>query len=212
MMKRNHTLGFTMIELLVAVIILSVGLIGLAGMQITGLRGINNASNYSLATLTVNDIVERVRANPVASNDNNSFDARDSAVHPDFNCAAMPNPYCSDTNGGNAQACTPAQMAAFDLNIWFCGENNGAGGRFGGAVNTFQAPRLQIDCLDANPPNDPANPGAGTFDDGDPCTYGSPHSVIFSWNESDPDRDNVDQDGNGDPETITRTISLTIQP
>ena len=115
MNKAQRIHGFTLIELMVAVLILSVGLLGLAGMQITGLRSVNNASSYTQGTLAVNDIVERMRANPAAV-DANAFANVDSATNTNLDCTVMPAPYCSEYHDGTsvvaAQPCTPAQMAA----------------------------------------------------------------------------------------------------
>ena len=59
--------GFTMVELLVAVLVLSIGLLGLAGLQAAGLR--NNQSAYlrSQATIVAYDIADRMRANRAAA-------------------------------------------------------------------------------------------------------------------------------------------------
>lgn len=55
--------GFTMIEVLVAIVVLSFGLLGLAGLQADGLR--NNTSAYarSQASLMAYDMLDRMRAN-----------------------------------------------------------------------------------------------------------------------------------------------------
>ena len=60
---RLPTNGFTMVELLIAVLVLSIGLLGLAGLQAAGLR--NNQSAYlrSQATILGYDIADRMRAN-----------------------------------------------------------------------------------------------------------------------------------------------------
>jgi type IV pilus assembly protein PilV len=55
--------GFTMIEVLVALVILSVGLIGLAALQTGGLRNNNSAVIRSQAVLAAEDILDRMRAN-----------------------------------------------------------------------------------------------------------------------------------------------------
>ncbi len=72
--------GFTLIEVLVAVVILSVGLLGLAGLQISGLRNNQEAYLRSQATIIAQDILERMRANRVA--------AMDSDYDTDFGVAA----------------------------------------------------------------------------------------------------------------------------
>lgn len=55
--------GFTLIEVLVTVIILAIGLLGLAGLQLGGLRYSFSAYQRSQATIMANDIVDRMRAN-----------------------------------------------------------------------------------------------------------------------------------------------------
>lgn len=55
--------GFTLVEVLVAVVILSVGLLGLAGMQTRGLRANHSAWLRSEATILAYDMLDRMRAN-----------------------------------------------------------------------------------------------------------------------------------------------------
>lgn len=55
--------GFTLIEVLVALVILTIGLLGLAGLQARGLSGSTDALIRSQATLYVYDMAERMRAN-----------------------------------------------------------------------------------------------------------------------------------------------------
>jgi type IV pilus assembly protein PilV len=58
--------GFTMIELLVSVLVLAIGLLGLAGLQAAGLKSNYSAHLRSQATLLAYDLADRMRANPVA--------------------------------------------------------------------------------------------------------------------------------------------------
>jgi type IV pilus assembly protein PilV len=60
---RTNEQGFTLIEVLVALVILSVGLIGLAALQTGGLRNNNSAVIRSQAVLAAEDILDRMRAN-----------------------------------------------------------------------------------------------------------------------------------------------------
>lgn len=55
--------GFTLIEVMVAVVVLSIGLLGLAGLQATGLRHNQSASFRSTATVLAYDIADAMRAN-----------------------------------------------------------------------------------------------------------------------------------------------------
>ena len=61
--KRQY--GFTLLEVLIALLILSIGLLGLAALQTTGLRSNQMASMRTLATEAGYDITDRMRANPV---------------------------------------------------------------------------------------------------------------------------------------------------
>lgn len=55
--------GFTMIEVLVAVLILAIGLLGVAGVQLLSMQQTSNANKRSVATLYAQDLAERMRAN-----------------------------------------------------------------------------------------------------------------------------------------------------
>lgn len=55
--------GFSLIEVLVALVILAIGLLGVAGMQNRSLSGNQGALYRSQAVLYANDILERMRAN-----------------------------------------------------------------------------------------------------------------------------------------------------
>ena len=55
--------GFTLLEVLIAVLVLAIGLLGLAGLQATSLRVNQSASMRSQATNLAYDIADRIRAN-----------------------------------------------------------------------------------------------------------------------------------------------------
>lgn len=59
----RHGGGFTLLEVLVSLLILSVGLLGIAGLQLTGLRSNQSAYVRSQATILAYDILDRMRAN-----------------------------------------------------------------------------------------------------------------------------------------------------
>ncbi len=56
--------GFSLLEVLIAVVILSVGLLGLAGMQVTSLKYVTSSLQRTQATSLAYDILDRMRANP----------------------------------------------------------------------------------------------------------------------------------------------------
>jgi type IV pilus assembly protein PilV len=96
--------GFTLIEVLVTMVIMAVGLLGLAGLQVTSLRNTESAYQRSQASLLANDILDRMRANStgVGSGDYNDIDTT----------APL-----SATDCG-ANVCTPTQMATYDDSDW----------------------------------------------------------------------------------------------
>jgi len=64
--------GFTLIEVLIAVLLLSVGLLGLAGLQTASLRNNGSALMRSQATTIAYDILDQMRAGVSPANPNYS--------------------------------------------------------------------------------------------------------------------------------------------
>ena len=61
--SRRRGRGFTLIEALVALLALSIGLLGVAALQLSGLRNNLSAAWRSQATYLSYDIIDRIRAN-----------------------------------------------------------------------------------------------------------------------------------------------------
>ena len=64
-MKRNR--GFSLLEVLISVLILSIGLLGMAGLQMNALKFNQSASVRSQATVMAYEITDRMRMNRVAA-------------------------------------------------------------------------------------------------------------------------------------------------
>ena len=96
----SRALGFTLIEVLVAVLVMSIGLLGLASLQATSLRFNNDSSAQTQATYLASDMADRMRAN-----------VSKAAGYPAQ--AAGENTTCYTTAG-----CTPDEMAANDIFEW----------------------------------------------------------------------------------------------
>lgn len=56
--------GFTLLEVLIALVVLSLGLLGIAALQGAGLRSSHGAQLNSQAVLLAYDLADRIRANP----------------------------------------------------------------------------------------------------------------------------------------------------
>lgn len=100
-MTKNN--GFTLIEVLVSTVVLSIGLLGLAGLQANNLK--NNQSAYfrSQATQLAYDIADKMRANASASNNYLSSHMAVSAATQQTACTTV------------SSTCTHAKMAENDL-------------------------------------------------------------------------------------------------
>ncbi len=68
-MSKRRARGFTLVEVLVALLALSIGLLGVAGLQLNGLRANQSSAWRSQATYLAYDILDRMRANRANRND-----------------------------------------------------------------------------------------------------------------------------------------------
>ena len=65
-MIKQYNQGFTLIEVLVAVLVFSFGLLGIAGMMTISVKSNHNGYLRSQANFLAENMVDRMRANPVA--------------------------------------------------------------------------------------------------------------------------------------------------
>jgi type IV pilus assembly protein PilV len=65
-MQRKSEQGFTLIEVLVAVLVFSFGLLGIAGMMTISVRNNHNGYLRSQANFLAENMMDRMRANPTA--------------------------------------------------------------------------------------------------------------------------------------------------
>jgi len=65
----DRTHGFTLIEVLVTLLVLSIGLLGLASLQTQGLRGTHEALLRTQATTLAVDMMERLQADKLGVHD-----------------------------------------------------------------------------------------------------------------------------------------------
>jgi type IV pilus assembly protein PilV len=115
--NRRYASGMTLVEVLIAAVVIAVGLLGIASLQVSALQGTTNAQNRSNATDVISAIADRVRANPFG------VDAYNDAIPVDP-CTVDPNQplpiieRCAMSPDGSfavVSQCTPAEMAAYDL-------------------------------------------------------------------------------------------------
>ena len=90
--------GFSIVEAMVALLVLSVGMLGIAGLYVTTLRASGSALYRSHAINFAADMADRIRANPTAG-------------------AAYANAGANN-NCAQGATCTPAQLAVDDVFRW----------------------------------------------------------------------------------------------
>jgi type IV pilus assembly protein PilV len=62
--------GITLIEVLIAMLILAVGLLGMASLQVRAVSDTSNSSSRSIAIFYANDMADRIRSNPAGEQGN----------------------------------------------------------------------------------------------------------------------------------------------
>jgi type IV pilus assembly protein PilV len=100
--RRTNT-GFTLIEVLIAMFVLSVGMLGSTGLMLQGRAGAVNTNYEAKALQMTLGIAEQMRANIVGVQGGN-YNALKTASASDPGCIAA--------------QCSTAQMAAYDAYIW----------------------------------------------------------------------------------------------
>ncbi|MEH6492133.1 type IV pilus modification protein PilV [Halopseudomonas sp.] len=105
---RRAQRGIGMLEVLIALLILVIGVLGFAGLQLVALKNTGEASHRAHATLIAQDAIERFQSNPgqlpfYLSEDNWPSDIAEPGGAP------------TDWKGCMSSACSAAEMAAWDI-------------------------------------------------------------------------------------------------
>jgi len=106
-LNKNQS-GFTLLEVMIAIVVLSLGLLGLAGLQAATLRNNQIAYYRAIAVQQTFDMADRIRANQAGAAAG-AYDALDASIPADPDCIA--------------NTCVAADMAVADHSQW---NNNNA--------------------------------------------------------------------------------------
>lgn len=107
--------GFTLLEILVTLIVVTIGLLGLAGLQMTGLRHNHDAYIRSQAALQAYDIADRMQANLVKAKElGNPYDSRGTATYT-YSTIGTADATCENATGSG---CSTTALAANDMFRW----------------------------------------------------------------------------------------------
>lgn len=126
--RRKSVAGASLIEVLVSIVIASIGLLALAGVNATSMRYTKMSQYRATATQLANDMGERMRANKGAPddpatatvNESTGFLAGnyDNGTATTFAAQATVGSLPSEKCNTSGSTCTPAQIATFDLAAW----------------------------------------------------------------------------------------------
>lgn len=98
--------GFNLLEVLIALLVLALGLLGLAALQNLSLRFANESYGRTQATFMTYEIIDRMRANPtgVSAGHYNGFTAWLTSPPTSSDCTSTP--------------CNTSAMANYDVSQW----------------------------------------------------------------------------------------------
>ncbi len=102
-MLRQHRSqqGMTLVEAMIALLVISVGLLGIASLQLTAMNQNTSSLNHSQAVWYAYNMSDRIRAN---MNEYDNYDGIDTDNDYDQDCAS--------------NRCSAAQMRVFDASEW----------------------------------------------------------------------------------------------
>ncbi len=123
----NRQQGLTLVESMIALLVISIGLLGIAALQLTAVQQNATALNHSKAVWISYNMTDRIRANP-----------REFANYADIDTA---NDYEQDCMGGD---CSTSQMIESDAADWATQMENLPGGR---GIITGDATQLTISVM-----------------------------------------------------------------
>jgi len=127
LMKIRNNNGFTLLEVLITALIVSISLLGLGVLQLKTHQYNNSANFQTYATVVAHDMIERMRSNPIGIK-NNSYHLP----------AAIQKSSCNTTVG-----CSSLELAQNDMYEW--------GGGGAQAINKILPAGDAIVCRDSTP-------------------------------------------------------------
>ena len=157
-MKIIKQKGISLLEVLISVLVLSVGLLGLGGLQLYALKGSNDAHFRTTASILASDLGDRIRINPegVASGGYELSESQSTAI-----CGNTAIKLCTGSN-----TCSAAELANFDLYQIVCGVKNGSDKSLG-MKNLLPSATLSINCGSVS------------------CDSDIEHIITFKWEQTD---------------------------
>jgi type IV pilus assembly protein PilV len=190
----NRQAAFSLLEVLIALLILAIGMLSFAASEIMGQRGTHSALKRSQATILASDLAERIHANPLGD------------YTTAIDCDNLDN-RCVKTSTQAALECDADEMAEYDLAEWYCrgSYRNGVLGLLGGPGRPGLEQELpgasaSIRCTDAD------------TEDQYTCSPGSTYFITMTWGERDPNRAMDGPANNRHDDIKEKSMEIVIVP
>jgi type IV pilus assembly protein PilV len=172
-----------MIEVLVTVLILGIGLLGLAVLQARAMKGSVDSGQRSKGVWLTQEIAERIHSNPDAVNTYVTATTGCGQTH--LQCSD----YFDQASGNKVNAtanCSSTDLATFDIWELTCGYTNTTGVK-GNLKDYMIAPTIKLTCSAS------------------PCTPNSDVTITTSWQGRSTSKSKTSA-------STTQSMSLTIRP
>ena len=196
--SRKTQRGFTLLEVLIAIVVFSIGLLGIAGLQVSGMRFTHGSQLRAIAVAQAETLADRMRADPVGVD--LKFYNRNLGVMPTAADAGFVDCYTLQ--------CTSQQLANFTLASWNKASSNNA------STNASRPKESNADvlpggdgivCVDSTPAD--GKTGAWACDN-----LGDTLVIKVSWNERLINDKDVGTSQDETSDTGVKTIFVRIIP
>ncbi len=111
-LNRLNQGGVGLLEVLIAMLILGIGMLGMMGLQSESIRYNHNAALRARAAMMASDMMDRIRANEDHAQNSSSYTTTIGTATGD--CTTD----WPDTCEGSSKNCSPAQLAGWDIAQW----------------------------------------------------------------------------------------------
>ncbi len=185
--KHADQRGVGIIEVLVALVVVSFGVLGMASLQLTGMQHSTGGFNRSKALMFTENVSARMRINSDGVK-NAYYGSFDSSAG--LGCGTIPKICQATPNNLNPESCSVEELAQFDLFTVACGDIDGSNNAREGVTTALPGGQITVACV-----NSPAG-----ICDGD-----STHIITVSWLEGS-------GTSNDKTDTHNKSVQVRLQP
>ena len=129
MLNQAKNSGFTLVEVLVSVVVIAIGLLGIASLQASAIKSTSTANMRSIAAINVQTLVAKMRANTsfwryeIANHESNAIFLRPTSSGTGYSAAGVSlqgntGALCEVGTNSTPVPCSPVDQAKYELENW----------------------------------------------------------------------------------------------